>query len=142
CCIQFPYDLFLCHTCNLFYTNPPGQRTYTAINNPLTWKDAQTYCRTYHTDLAMTENAQENVEVMSVMSTDIAWIGLYREPWRWSDNSSSSFTNWKSGEPDNYGGENCAAENLDHGWHDLKCDYKISFFPSSQNLCEDQTAGI
>ncbi|XP_023249201.1 macrophage mannose receptor 1-like [Seriola lalandi dorsalis] len=101
-------------------TNPPGQRTYTAINNPLTWKDAQTYCRTYHTDLAMTENAQENVEVMSVMSTDIAWIGLYREPWRWSDNSSSSFTNWKSGEPDNYGGENCAAENLDHGWHDLK----------------------
>uniref|UniRef100_A0A3B4UCY5 C-type lectin domain-containing protein n=1 Tax=Seriola dumerili TaxID=41447 RepID=A0A3B4UCY5_SERDU len=87
-----------------FNTNPPGKRTYTAINNPLTWKDAQTYCRTYHTDLAMIENAQESRNVTSVMSEHYSWIGLYREPWKWSNNSRSSFRNWRSGEPNNYGG--------------------------------------
>ncbi|XP_023249200.1 macrophage mannose receptor 1-like [Seriola lalandi dorsalis] len=110
------------------YTNPPGKRTYTAINNPLTWKDAQTYCRTYHTDLAMIENAQESTEVTSVMSTQYVWIGLYREPWKWSDNSRSSFTNWQTGQPNNYGGQNCVVENLDHVWADLNCDTKLFFW--------------
>uniref|UniRef100_A0A3B4UC68 C-type lectin domain-containing protein n=1 Tax=Seriola dumerili TaxID=41447 RepID=A0A3B4UC68_SERDU len=106
-----------------------GKRTYTAINNSLTWSGAQTYCRTYHTDLAMIENAQENAEVMSVKLTDIAWIGLYREPWRWSDNSSSSFRNWQSREPDNsQKKEHCAAERLDHAFADLDCNSELAFW--------------
>uniref|UniRef100_A0A3B4UBM4 C-type lectin domain-containing protein n=1 Tax=Seriola dumerili TaxID=41447 RepID=A0A3B4UBM4_SERDU len=109
-------------------TNPPGKRTYTAINNPLTWKDAQTYCRTYHTDLAMIDNAEENADVMSLMSTQYVWIGLYREPWRWSDNSSSSFTNWQSGQPNNYDSDYCAAESLGHVWADVNCDTKCFFW--------------
>uniref|UniRef100_A0A3B4UCY1 C-type lectin domain-containing protein n=1 Tax=Seriola dumerili TaxID=41447 RepID=A0A3B4UCY1_SERDU len=122
--------------CTIIQLRNSGKRSYTAINNPPTWKDAQTYCRTYHTDLAMIENAQENVEVMSVMSTDIAWIGLYREPWRWSDNSSSSFTNWQDRQPDNYAGEYCVAESSDHGWHDLKCDYKTFFWGVTPIICK------
>uniref|UniRef100_A0A3B4XQ31 C-type lectin domain-containing protein n=1 Tax=Seriola lalandi dorsalis TaxID=1841481 RepID=A0A3B4XQ31_SERLL len=109
-------------------TNPPGKRTYTAINNPLTWKDAQTYCRTYHTDLAMIENAQESTNVTSVMSEHYSWIGLYREPWKWSDNSRSSFRNWQSGEPNNYGGVNCVAETSGHFWIDMNCDTKLFFW--------------
>ncbi|XP_071326283.1 C-type mannose receptor 2-like [Trachinotus anak] len=110
-------------------TNPSGQRTYTLVTNQLSWKDAQTYCRTNHTDLATIETAQENTEVMSVKSTHTAWIGLYRVPWRWSDKSSSSFRNWQSGQPDNYDGtEHCVAENADHTWADMNCNSKHFFW--------------
>ncbi|XP_071327049.1 C-type mannose receptor 2-like [Trachinotus anak] len=114
---------FVCHN----ETNPPGQKTYISITDKQSWKDAQTYCRTYHTDLATIETAQENTEVMSVMSVAIAWIGLYRVPWRWSDKSSSSFRNWYRGQPNNYGGQYCAAEESQHAWGDANCNSK-SFF--------------
>ncbi|KAG7216472.1 hypothetical protein INR49_001958 [Caranx melampygus] len=84
-------------------SDPPGHRVYTVINRSLTWTEAQTYCRTHHTDLATIENVEENAEAVSVMTTNSvseAWIGLYRVRWRWSDNSNSSFTNWNSGQPD------------------------------------------
>ncbi|XP_071340275.1 macrophage mannose receptor 1-like [Trachinotus anak] len=106
-------------------TNPPGQRTYTVKNDPQTWNDAQTYCRTYHTDLAVIGNAQENAEVMSMMSTQFVWIGLYRVPWRWSDKSSSSFRNWLRGEPNQPGREYCAVENPGHFFGNLNCDAKV-----------------
>uniref|UniRef100_A0A3B4YBD2 C-type lectin domain-containing protein n=1 Tax=Seriola lalandi dorsalis TaxID=1841481 RepID=A0A3B4YBD2_SERLL len=104
-----------------FYTNPPGQKIYTLIGILRTWSDAQTYCRTNHKDLAMIENAQENAEVMSKFpSAGRWWIGLYRVPWRWSDNSNSSFKNWQSGQPDvYYKDEHCVAENSDHDWADV-----------------------
>ncbi|XP_071325138.1 macrophage mannose receptor 1-like [Trachinotus anak] len=110
-------------------TNAPGQRTYTLIPTQLSWKDAQTYCRTNHTDLATIETVQENAEVMSVKSSHNAWIGLYRVPWRWSDKSNSSFRNWKSGQPNNYDGtEHCVVENADHSWHDYDCNRTFFFW--------------
>uniref|UniRef100_A0A3B4ZVH9 C-type lectin domain-containing protein n=1 Tax=Stegastes partitus TaxID=144197 RepID=A0A3B4ZVH9_9TELE len=59
------------------YTNPPGQKIYTLIQNSMNWKDAQAYCRTHHTDLAMIENDQENGQVMSLLPNSKRWIGLY-----------------------------------------------------------------
>lgn len=97
----------------------------------MTWRDGQTYCRRYHTDLAIIENAQENAETVSVsaMLSSNVWIGLYRVSWRWSDKSSSSFRNWISGQPNNYGNhQHCAAENARQGWHDLGCNDKIPFW--------------
>ncbi|XP_071325133.1 macrophage mannose receptor 1-like [Trachinotus anak] len=108
-------------------TNPSSQKTYTLVTNQRSWKDAQTYCRTYHTDLATIETAQENTEVMSVKSTHDAWIGLYGVPWRRSDKSSSSFRNWQNGEP-NGKTEHCAAENVDHSWYDLSCNTTFFFW--------------
>ncbi|XP_038566548.1 macrophage mannose receptor 1-like [Micropterus salmoides] len=105
--------------------NPPGQKIFSIIRIGLTWEDARTYCRTHHTDLAMIENAQENI-AMNMRSLYGYWIGLYRLPWRWSDNSSSSFTNWGSGQPD--GKQNCVAETSDHKWDDVRCDSELSFF--------------
>uniref|UniRef100_A0A3B4X839 C-type lectin domain-containing protein n=1 Tax=Seriola lalandi dorsalis TaxID=1841481 RepID=A0A3B4X839_SERLL len=109
-------------------TNPPGHRTYTFITNKLTWTDAQIYCRTHYTDLATIENAQENEEVRSKISGQ-AWIGLHRQPWRWSDKRSSYFRNWKHGHPNNNGGgKHCAAESPGQGWVDRDCNSKLNFW--------------
>lgn len=107
---------------------PSGQKNYTQISNALTWVDAQIYCRTHYTDLAMIENAEENTKMLSVVSAGIAWIGLHRKPWRWSDQSKSSFRNWQSEQPNNYGGKQwCIAENSKHHWEDIGCDEEFSF---------------
>ncbi|KAL7392887.1 hypothetical protein ABVT39_003314 [Epinephelus coioides] len=107
-------------------TIPPSQKTFTLIKTSLTWEDAQTYCRTHHTDLAMIENAQENTEILSLVYN--VWIGLYRVLWRWSDKSKSSFRNWQSGQPNNYLNQYCAGENSVHKWADLNCDDEIPFW--------------
>ncbi|KAG7239742.1 hypothetical protein INR49_028562 [Caranx melampygus] len=111
-------------------SDPPGHRVYTLINRSLTWTEAQTYCRTHHTDLATIENAEENAEAVSVMTTNSvseAWIGFYRVRWRWSDNSNSSFTNWNSGQPDGTD-KFCVLEDSTHTWHDISCDEKHFFW--------------
>ncbi|XP_050934831.1 C-type lectin BML-2 isoform X2 [Lates calcarifer] len=102
-------------------TNANG-KSYVFISTEKTWQEAQAYCREYHTDLALIENAEDNEAVRSLNAQSIAWIGLYRVPWTWSDKSSSNFTNWASGSPDNIDGdEHCVAEYLDSKWHDTPC---------------------
>uniref|UniRef100_A0A665UHL0 C-type lectin domain-containing protein n=1 Tax=Echeneis naucrates TaxID=173247 RepID=A0A665UHL0_ECHNA len=92
----------------------------------LSWKEAQDYCRTYFKDLAMIEDAEENTNVMSLLSNVQVWIGLYRNPWRWSDrNSNSSFRNWEAIEPNSEGQEHCVAENSQRYWADGDCHLRF-----------------
>ncbi|ROL01497.1 C-type mannose receptor 2 [Anabarilius grahami] len=89
--------------------------------------NAQRYCRDKHTDLASVRNESENDQIKGIIpsaSPKDAWIGLHRL-WVWSDNSTSTFTNWKPGEP------NLGANKLDictsidthqqKGWIDDYC---------------------
>uniref|UniRef100_A0A3B4AGC2 C-type lectin domain-containing protein n=1 Tax=Periophthalmus magnuspinnatus TaxID=409849 RepID=A0A3B4AGC2_9GOBI len=47
------------------------------------------------------------------------WIGLYRRMWRWSDGSTSNFTNWIVGRPDNsLQIQHYVWENNNHEWDD------------------------
>ncbi|KAK7883836.1 hypothetical protein WMY93_026959 [Mugilogobius chulae] len=41
----------------------------------MSWKDAQSYCRQHHTDLAMIEDEAENTAVTSIAS-DKVWIAV------------------------------------------------------------------
>ncbi|XP_044063229.1 C-type lectin BpLec-like [Siniperca chuatsi] len=103
-------------------------KSYVLVPTRLTWKDAQAHCRRFHTDLAVVENAEENEDVQSLI-TSFVWIGLYREPWTWSDKSSSTFKNWNLNKPDNfYGTEHCVAEYPGHGWDDVDCSVNRAFF--------------
>lgn len=92
----------------------------------MTWGDALAYCRTKYTDLAMVEDEAENTAVASLVMSNNAWIGLYRKPWRWSDNSNSVFKNWRADQPDG-SNEHCVAEDSNHFWHDVTCQTLFPF---------------
>ena len=49
--------------------------------------------------------------------------------WLWVDGTSAAFTNWYSGEPNDSGGEDCAATNFGaYGyWNDYPCTYSLPF---------------
>ncbi|XP_051981910.1 macrophage mannose receptor 1-like isoform X1 [Xyrauchen texanus] len=77
---------------------------YVFINQKMTRNDAQMYCRTTHTDLVSIRNLEENQQVQAVVPAGaVVYIGLYKESYRWSDNSSSLFRRWSLNEPDNSG---------------------------------------
>ncbi|XP_068453816.1 putative C-type lectin domain family 20 member A [Clinocottus analis] len=74
--------------------------TFIFINTSMSWTDAQSYCREHHTDLAIVRNLEENLKVLKLVPTsEPSWIGLFRDGWKWSDGSDSSFRNWKSNGP-------------------------------------------
>ncbi|CAK6981894.1 macrophage mannose receptor 1-like [Scomber scombrus] len=105
--------------------------TFILITVPMTWTKAQIHCRADHTDLATVRNEAENQKVKDLLKKadeQHVWIGLFRDSWKWSDESKSSFRYWKSGEPDN-GNEACVAMNFDHpgGWEDHNCDHNKPF---------------
>uniref|UniRef100_A0A4W6DVJ2 C-type lectin domain-containing protein n=1 Tax=Lates calcarifer TaxID=8187 RepID=A0A4W6DVJ2_LATCA len=118
------------------FTNQ-NEKIYEFISTLKTWDSALEYCRQQHTDLAMIENSAENTRVFSVIPAGtIAWIGLYRLPWTWSDMSQSTFRNWLPRVPDNYGlNQFCAAENPKHYWDDQDCTAEFPFICCSLNSC-------
>ncbi len=57
--------------------------------------------------------------------------------WSWVSGSSSTYTNWASGEPnDSDGDEDCAINNHNYGtsWNDIDCDNTYPF------ICERVSA--
>uniref|UniRef100_A0A672FRI0 C-type lectin domain-containing protein n=1 Tax=Salarias fasciatus TaxID=181472 RepID=A0A672FRI0_SALFA len=111
-------------------------KQYILIEQNSTWEDARSYCRVNHTDLAVIEKDEENRNVTSVTRGHTVWIGLYREPWMWSDGSNSSFRRWQTAEPSNsFGIEHCAVNNLDHQWGDRDCGVLLPF------ICQGVSGG-
>ncbi|KAE8277488.1 E-selectin CD62 antigen-like family member E Endothelial leukocyte adhesion molecule 1 [Larimichthys crocea] len=105
--------------------------TFFFINKTMTWTEAQNYCRTNYTDLASVRNMTENQKIQDLKGTeDKVWIGLFRDFWKWSDGSNSSFRYWKVWEPNNNRDtEACVAANFDLSgqWEDWTCDWKKEF---------------
>uniref|UniRef100_A0A3B5Q4N7 C-type lectin domain-containing protein n=1 Tax=Xiphophorus maculatus TaxID=8083 RepID=A0A3B5Q4N7_XIPMA len=115
CLTSFSYASWLLTELNV--------KQYVFIATLATCSEAQSYCRTHHTDLAMIENEAENSAVKQLIPVGVnVWIGLYRVPWSWSDKSPSLFRRWVSSEPNNNGGiQNCVCENTAHMWGDETC---------------------
>ncbi|KAG9337228.1 hypothetical protein JZ751_029620, partial [Albula glossodonta] len=117
-------------------TGEAAQR-YILVNQGKTWREAQSYCREHHKDLAGVKNRAENQEIKQTAGGQEVWIGLFREFWKWSDQSSSSYRYWSTGQPDNAGGnENCAVVSAaDAGrWKDLDCNEPKPFVCYEDNL--------
>ncbi|XP_032364552.1 macrophage mannose receptor 1 isoform X2 [Etheostoma spectabile] len=95
----------------------------------VSWTRAQNYCRTHHTDLASVRNMAENQKIQGMLRQTV-WIGLFRDPWKWSDGSSSSFSFWKTGQPDNKNpNQTCVAADFSQSgaWEGWPCDMERAF---------------
>ena len=98
----------------------------------MTWTEAKRYCRQHFTDLASVRSQTENQQIQEMLpgNTNV-WIGLFKDPWKWSDGSKSSFTCWSDNQPDENGliGE-CVASVIitNMQCYDWTCDYTLPFF--------------
>uniref|UniRef100_A0A3Q3VXW4 C-type lectin domain-containing protein n=1 Tax=Mola mola TaxID=94237 RepID=A0A3Q3VXW4_MOLML len=63
------------------------------------WRDAQDHCRDILSDLVGIHSEEKNEAVLNVSGSRSVWIGLFRDPWKWSDGSASSFRYWKPRQP-------------------------------------------
>ncbi|XP_010779381.1 lectin BRA-3-like, partial [Notothenia coriiceps] len=95
----------------------------------MNWTEAQSYCREHHTDLASVRNETENQQIVELLPAGIYWIGLYRDSWKWSDGSNSSFKYWAENNPNYRAFKVCvaAAFNNSGKWEDLDCGVKKPF---------------
>ncbi|XP_027013900.2 putative C-type lectin domain family 20 member A [Tachysurus fulvidraco] len=104
CYNNFP---FICYDAGNSYAN----RFVCYVQATYNWFQAQTYCRTYHTDLATTTTTDDlTLAAKCVLQTNwnIAWFGLTRETWKWSDGNVPSYLPWAVKQPhNNYPFENC-----------------------------------
>ncbi|KAI1901300.1 hypothetical protein AGOR_G00032890 [Albula goreensis] len=110
---------------------------YILIKEKKTWREAQSYCRKHHTDLASVRNQTENQQINQTAGGQAMWIGLFRESWKWSDQSNSSYRYWEKGQPNNLGGnDDCAGVKVaDLGrWFDLPCHSTYPFICYEDNL--------
>uniref|UniRef100_A0A8C2CJ52 C-type lectin domain-containing protein n=1 Tax=Cyprinus carpio TaxID=7962 RepID=A0A8C2CJ52_CYPCA len=126
----FVYIIYITYL-NCFPTGSVNASTsYVFIELSKTWTEAQSYCREHHTDLVSIRNEIENYRVRTILSYySVVWIGLYRTR-SWSDQSNSSFSNWRTGQPDNAGNsEYCTAVSFsDSGnWTDENCNFALPF---------------
>ncbi len=97
------------------------------VNESKTWSKAQSSCRERYTDLASVRNQAENEQIKSMIQNQSTWIGLYRDPWKWSDASPTSFTNWKPHEEPS-GNMDTPCVLLHYGrWQEHECDDRLYF---------------
>ncbi|XP_026154288.1 uncharacterized protein LOC113125171 [Mastacembelus armatus] len=82
------------------------------VETPMTWADAQRYCRDSYTDLLSVRKQSENQEVQSMVPAGhLVWIGLFLDTWKWSDQNNSTFRYWGQGQPELGEGPNCVYVN-------------------------------
>ncbi|XP_053088325.1 macrophage mannose receptor 1-like [Pangasianodon hypophthalmus] len=86
-----------------FIHRKTGTDSYILISEAKTWYEAQSYCRQQHTDLASVRSATENSVVGGIIYEGSIWIGLTRDPWKWSDQTTNvSVITWSRGNTDDY----------------------------------------
>ncbi|XP_056605089.1 macrophage mannose receptor 1-like [Triplophysa dalaica] len=104
---------------------PNSSKAYIIETSYKTWREAQSFCRQYHTDLITVRN--HNIHNIINDPERSVWIGLFRDSWEWSDNTDSAFRYWDSGQPDN--SEDCTMTNMNNEgkWHDVSCSNAYTF---------------
>jgi hypothetical protein len=114
---------------------------YLFVQTPKTWEQAQAYCRISGYTLAtINDPAEEDFLQSQEQGRGIYnwWIGYndrgIEGSWIWDSGEMSPYTNWFPGNPDDYYGEDCAADRVganptpyDERWNDYPCNKTFSF---------------
>ena len=93
--------------------------TYYYFSTPVTWYDAKSICEHMGGHLATITSEGENSFVYSLAQGQMAaWLGAtdaaQEGSWQWITGESYSYSNWSSGNPDNYSNNDEGAENYLH----------------------------
>lgn len=106
----------------------------------MTWRDAQLYCRTNYIDMATITDDAENKALAGIITKNHgleAWIGLSKNLWLWSDQTSVSWSSvvWEAGQPDNPNGqEECACAGTEGQMADVSCSTPQFFYCKTSEL--------
>ncbi|XP_026011319.1 ladderlectin-like [Astatotilapia calliptera] len=121
-------------------------RCYKYVATPKSWSDAEFYCLSQGAHLVSIHNMEEDNFVRSLIRNSdpderATWIGLsdiHREGrWMWSDGSVVDFFNWKKGEPNNRGNEDCVTRNYRtiKQWNDWPCSSSCASVCLKHKVC-------
>ena len=96
----------------------------------MTWQNARTYCESNFGHLVTITSAEEQAFLQSNY-TGAFWIGATDETvegqWEWITGETWTYSNWMSGEPNDFNnGEDCG-EMSDGQWNDNGSSYMIGF---------------
>ncbi|XP_058262743.1 C-type mannose receptor 2-like isoform X2 [Hemibagrus wyckioides] len=124
-----------------FDENKAGTERFIYVPNSMTWLEAQSYCRQYHTDLTSVKSLTENNIVKGLIS-GYSWIGLFRDSWKWTDKTNFSTVSWVTGKPDNaLKVENCGYI-INNQAADALCSDVKPFFCCSDITGQKQTIRV
>ncbi|XP_068584391.1 C-type mannose receptor 2-like [Cebidichthys violaceus] len=107
------------------------QKKFHLMNETKTWLEAQSYCRENHTDLVSGLTQLNEEEFKTEIEPEKAkqlWIGLFRDTWRWSDESSFSFRFWDPDQFEDEDDKKCAMTVSNGKWSSDECSKKKPFF--------------
>lgn len=89
------------------------------------WFGALAHCRGLYMNLSAVLNSTTNqnlADKLRARHLQEAWIGLYRDSWKWVDSSTSSFRPWALNQPNNNNNtEGCVAMSGAH-WYSRTCN--------------------
>uniref|UniRef100_A0A3B5ATJ5 C-type lectin domain-containing protein n=1 Tax=Stegastes partitus TaxID=144197 RepID=A0A3B5ATJ5_9TELE len=94
--ITFSVSSYLSDCCEFFH------RLYQFFETPMTWKEAQAFCRANQADLATVDSMEDHVRLLeSINRTDVSvWLGLTKSKtkrWMWSEGIGTvTATRWRS----------------------------------------------
>jgi hypothetical protein len=97
---------------------------YRAVTDAVTWESAGQACAQHGAHLAVIDDAGENAHVRGLLDGNF-WIGLsdleVEGDFRWVTGAPLDYTNWASGEPNNWWGEDCVEVRGNGQWNDENC---------------------
>ncbi|NJM62060.1 MAG: hypothetical protein HC849_20605, partial [Oscillatoriales cyanobacterium RU_3_3] len=102
-----------------------GDRVYFLTPTATSWQNARAIAQSFGGNLVTVNNAAENSFLTSQFGSQRPWIGLNDEAiegqFQWVNGEPVIFTNWASGEPNNFGsaGEDFAELSSNGRWNDL-----------------------
>ncbi|XP_015229290.1 PREDICTED: macrophage mannose receptor 1-like [Cyprinodon variegatus] len=113
-----------------------GAAQYVLIPEQMTWTASRDFCRKNYTDLVSLRNDTEYQTVQNVANGKIVFVGLFRDPWQWSDLTDSSMRYWRESQlMKTTNSESCVAmmKTESGKWGDRKCTEEHPF------LCKCKT---
>ncbi|XP_041367909.1 uncharacterized protein LOC121382387 [Gigantopelta aegis] len=116
---------YVCGACAVGWSFYAGN-CYRYFNQRLHHSGATKKCQARGGTIAFTRTAREEAFVLDLKeegktiwlaATDVELEGY----WVWPDNTKVLYSNWKKGQPNNFGNEDCAIITPTNKWNDVRC---------------------